>query len=242
MQEVYINMDDSGKLTEKEKFLVYGGLVFTSLQEKQKFSNQYRNIIKSIKCKYCEEHKNLCTRDCPEIKSSTINGSERRRIINLCKNYKLFSLIVDNSSIYPNIMASKASKGRYIDYVQRITLKEVLRTLIAEKIINPNEEIKICINIDQQTTKSNGYYNLRDSIYEEIKHGIYNYNYGIFHKPLFYSDIKLTVNYIDSKKSTVIQAADIIAGSTRRIMYHNETINKRIARLQKFTWVLKFFP
>ena len=36
-QELYINLDDSGKLTPKEKISVYGGLIFLSKKEKDKF-------------------------------------------------------------------------------------------------------------------------------------------------------------------------------------------------------------
>ena len=36
MQEIYINLDDSGKLTKKELISVYGGLVFLSKKEKDK--------------------------------------------------------------------------------------------------------------------------------------------------------------------------------------------------------------
>lgn len=242
MQEIYINMDDSGKLSENEDFLVYGGIVFTSLKEKQEFSNKYRNILNSIKCKYCCETKSKCSYDCPETKSSKINDDDRRRIINLCKKYKVFSLVIDRSKVYTSIMSSKASKGRFIDFALKITLKEVLVTLINENVINPKENIKIVINIDQQTTKSNGYYNLRDSIYEEIKHGIINYNYSTFHKPIFNSEVELNVYYIDSKKSIAIQAADMIAGTTRKIMYYKEPRSHRQNRLQTFNWVLKFFP
>ena len=242
MQEIYINMDDSGKLSNKESFLVYGGIVFSSSEEKQKFSNKYRRIINDIKCQYCHKNQTECSKECPEIKSSKINDADRRRIINLCKQYKVFSLVVDNARVYQSIMSSKASKGRYIDFVLKVTLKEVLSTLIQEAVIDPDKDIKICINIDQQTTKSNGYYSLQDSIYEEIKHGLYNYNYSVFHKAIFNEDVNLYVNYIDSKKSIAIQAADIIAGTTRRIMYYSELKSKRIQRLNTFTWVLKFFP
>ena len=44
-QEIYINLDDSGKLTKKEKVSVYAGIVFLSKQEKDKFITQYRKII-----------------------------------------------------------------------------------------------------------------------------------------------------------------------------------------------------
>lgn len=36
-QTVYINIDDSGKLVDKENVAVYAGLVFISKKEKNKF-------------------------------------------------------------------------------------------------------------------------------------------------------------------------------------------------------------
>ena len=45
-QEIYINLDDSGKLTIKEHVSVYGGLVFFSKKEKDKIITQYRSIVK----------------------------------------------------------------------------------------------------------------------------------------------------------------------------------------------------
>jgi len=53
VQEIYINLDDSGKLTSKERISVYGGLVFFSKKEKDKFITQYKSIINDIKCDYC---------------------------------------------------------------------------------------------------------------------------------------------------------------------------------------------
>ena len=47
-QEIYINLDDSGKLTIKGHVSVYGGLVFFSKKEKDKFITQYRSIVKDI--------------------------------------------------------------------------------------------------------------------------------------------------------------------------------------------------
>ena len=49
-QEIYINLDDSGKLTSKEPVSVYGCLVFFSKKEKDKFITQYRSIVKDIYC------------------------------------------------------------------------------------------------------------------------------------------------------------------------------------------------
>ena len=75
MQEIYINLDDSGKLTKKELISVYGGLVFLSKKEKDKFITQYRSIVNEIKCKYCKKR---CNKKCPEIKNTNIKNSDKR--------------------------------------------------------------------------------------------------------------------------------------------------------------------
>lgn len=68
LQEIYINLDDSGKLTTNEEISVYGGLVFLSKKEKDKFITQYRSIINEIKCDYCLSKKEKCLKKCPEKK------------------------------------------------------------------------------------------------------------------------------------------------------------------------------
>ena len=74
VQEIYINLDDSGKLTTNEQICVYGGLVFLSKKEKDKFITQYRSIINEIKCSYCKE----CDNNCPEIKNTNIKRKDKR--------------------------------------------------------------------------------------------------------------------------------------------------------------------
>ena len=59
-QEIYINMDDSGKLSTHEQVCVYGGLIFLSKKDKDKFITQYRSIIKDIRCKYYGSHERIC--------------------------------------------------------------------------------------------------------------------------------------------------------------------------------------
>jgi len=40
-----------------------------------------------------------------------INDTDRRRIINLCKQYEVFSSILRNKYAYEHILQNKASKG-----------------------------------------------------------------------------------------------------------------------------------
>ena len=46
---------------------------------------------------------------------------------------------------------------------------------LQEKRINADLPIKLVINIDEQTTKTNGYYNLKDGILEKLKYRIMKY-------------------------------------------------------------------
>lgn len=79
-----------------------------------------------------------------------------------------------------------------------------------------NKPIRLIINIDHQSTKSNGYYNLHDGLIEELKYGIVNFNYSSLIKPIIYSNLDILISYQDSGKSYVVQAADLLAGTMRK--------------------------
>lgn len=223
-QKIYINLDDSGKLTPKEQVSVYGGVVFFSKKEKDKFITQYRSIIDEIKCKYCSNSDN-CNKKCPEIKNTNIKPSDKRRIMNYLKKYYTVGLIIKNDNVYDHIKTNKAAKGRFTDYSIRRMIKELINELIRLNMINPNLPLELIINIDEQSTKSNGYYNLRDGLLEELKYGISNYNYSKTFKPIIFSELSIKISYQDSGKNHLVQAADLIAGTTRRISI-NDLKNK----------------
>lgn len=174
IQEIYINLDDSEKLSNKEIVCVYGGIIFTYKKQKDKFITQYKSIIDDIKCHYCK----VCNKVCPEIKNTNIKKSHKRRIMNYLKKYSICALVIKNENVYNYIKNNKAAKGRFIDYSIRRLIKEIINKLIEEDVVNPNLPLKLIINIDQQATKSNGYYNLREGTIEELKYGIVNYNYS----------------------------------------------------------------
>ncbi len=213
-QEIYINLDDSGKLTNKEIVCVYGGIIFLSKKDKDKFITQYRSIINDIKCKYC--HANICNQTCPEIKNTNIKASDKRRIMNYIKKYYVIALVIKNKEIYEHILNNKGAKGRFIDYAIRRVIKESIKSLIKKKRVDASKSLKLIINIDEQSTKNNGYYNLKDGLFEELKHGIANYNYGHIITPILHGDFTISLNYQNSSKSYVVQAADLLAGTIRR--------------------------
>lgn len=91
-----------------------------------------------------------------------------------------------------------------------------MKFLISDEKIVPNKPIRLIINIDQQSTKSNCYYNLHDGLIEELKYGIVNFNYSSLIKPIIYSNLDILISYQDSGKSYVVQAADLLAGTIRK--------------------------
>ena len=241
IQEIYINLDDSGKLSDKEQISVYGGLVFMSKPEKDKFITQYKSIIKDIKCKYCE-HKTKCNNKCPEIKNTNIEPKDKRRIMNYIKMYYVIGFVINNDNVYSYIKVSKAAKGRYIDYALRRLIKEVIKNMIKVNSLNPNKPIKLIINIDEQTTKSNGYYTLREGLIEELKYGIVNYNYLTQIKPIIFANLDIVITYQDSGKSYVVQAADLLAGTIRRTtiesLKKDENVHEILSKFVDFQIIL----
>ena len=243
-QLICINIDDSGKLVNSERVAVYAGLVFLTKKEKDKFITQYRSIVKNIKCKYCKKNIMDCDKmtDCPELKHNMLKSQHNRQLMNYIKKYSVLSCIINNDKIFERIKNDTASRGRYLDYAIKLLIKETLKGLIKEKRIDPNKPIKLILNIDEQTTKTNGYYNLRDGIIEELKHGIINYNYGKIHEPIVYSDLEVIINYQKSEKSYLIQSADLIAGTIRRIYLRNESSAMELLKKLNFVNYKIFLP
>lgn len=233
-QTIYINIDDSGKLVNTEKVSVYAGIVFTSKHEKDKFITQYRSIIQNLKCKYCSIPKISCTNNnfCPELKHNMLKPKHNRQLMNYIKKYSILCCVIDNEKVYSNIKQNTASRGRFLDYALKRLLKETFQGLIKENKINSNEPVRLILNIDEQTTKTNGYYNLQEGIIEELKYGIFNYNYACIHEPILHSDFELVLHYQKSEKSYLIQAADLIAGTIRKNYLNNSEniieFNKKI--------------
>lgn len=223
-QEIYINLDDSGKLNTNEKVCVYAGIVFLSKKEKDKFITQYRKIINEMKCSYCNQNIENCKKNCTEIKNTNIKNVDKRRLMNYINNYYTIALVINNENVYSHIINNKASRGRYIDYTIRRLIKSTIEELISSNKIDPYKNTKLIINIDEQSTKSNGYYNLKDGLMEELLHGIVNYNYGIIHDKVLYGNLDISLTYQDSGKSYSVQASDLIAGTARRKFLDGEDI------------------
>lgn len=241
--EIFILMDDSGKLNKNENSCIFGGLFFYSSTDYMNFVNKYKSIIDDIKCNYCKQKTDNCDKECIEIKGTTrIKNSHRRRIFNLLKKQYNFGVFIKNKRIYDFIINDKAARGRYCDYAQKRIVKEVILYSIQNKKIDPNKPLKLYLKIDETKTKSNGYYNLKDSIYEELVNGIINYDYSITHKPILKDKLTIKYKQYDSKYNFGIQGADIISHYLHSEYEKLLTNGKDISSTVSFIEVKLFLP
>lgn len=239
-QTIYFCLDDSGKLSSNEKYCTYGGVVFFSKQERDKFITQYKSIINEMKCKYCKFLK--CEENCPELKCYNIAPKHRRRIMNYIKKYFVISVIICNFQVYSYVMKDKASKGRYLDYCLRRLIKNVIKEAIKKEKLDSSLPLKIVIEIDEQATKNNGYYNLKEGLKEELSHGIINFDYGTVLSPIVNNEVIVELHYRDSSKTYVVQAADFVAGTARRIVLANYSKENELLRQLSFIDYKIFLP
>lgn len=227
-QILYISLDDSGKLNSKEKYLVYGGLYFTNKKELDKFKVQYKKIRNEI-------GKKDCYRNANELKGYTLKNKDRLRLLRFIYKYNTTGLIVDNSMIdKQDILINKDAKGRYRDYVIKLLIKDIVIELIKTKKIDSHKPLVFIINMDQESSKSNGRYTLDEGIYEELIKVIVNYNYGFRTNPVLYNNLIVKIYSQNSKDSIIIQASDLVAKN----IWRNKINNLKIEGIT----VLKTFP
>lgn len=101
-------------------------------------------------------------------------------------------------------------------------MKELFLKLIKDGKILPTEDITLLLNIDQQGFATNGLYGLGDGIKEELRHGIQNFNYGIFFEPILSGNFLVVTKACVSASDYLIQASDILANRTWRSHKSND--------------------
>ena len=146
-----------------------------------------------------------------ELKAANLSAKHKRSLFKAVEDYDTICGVVEISRVYNHILANKRSICRYKDYVLKRVVKQQLISYIEKGIISRDQDIDIYISIDEQLTATNGYYNLSDSISEELQHGIRNWDYGVVHSRVFSGEVNVYIEYCDSSKNYLIQASDIIA-------------------------------
>lgn len=203
-QSIYMFFDDSGVFHKNDRYFIYAGYVFIGSEEKDGARRKYKKIVKQIK--------NILNRN-DELKAFNIENKYKRALLRVLKSYIRIAVVVDLQKIKDEILDDKKSRVRFKDFALKRLVKKIIKKMIEKAQINPRESCKIYLNIDEQSTATNGVYGLRDSIKEELAYGIYNYDYSVFYEPIIQGELQVELHYCQSVNEYLIQAADILANT-----------------------------
>lgn len=211
---IFIYSDESGVFDKiHNEYFVFGGLILLGKDSKEEWERLYRNAERAITPKYQQNQ---------ELKASVVSNKDKGKLFrSLNKCYK-FSVVINESKVHEEIFKNKKSKQRYLDYAYKITVKKALQDVINKGIINPNEVENIYFFVDEHTTATDGKYELREALDQELMVGTFNYHYYVFYEPIFPDLKSLSLEYCNSEKKRLVRAADIIANRVYYLAVSNQ--------------------
>ncbi len=144
--------------------------------------------------------------------------------------------MIKQKELDKKIFENKRHKQRFLDFAYKMVLKKCFEQMIKYGYLDPSSVDTIYVNVDEHTTATDGLYELRENLLNEFKFGTWNFEYDKFFNPIF-KDLKdVVVNFCDSRKTTLVRAADIIANHC----FHsaNKNIGTVEAKSNMFVYVL----
>lgn len=203
--DIYVYSDESGVFDKSHNdYFVFGGVLFFSKEERDVCTRKYKNAEKTIR-------KNGHYKKDIELKAATIRNKEKGKLFRALSQYQRFGIVIRQKRILSRIFASKKDKQRYLDFAYKIGLKRLFNQLMRDGRIAADQVENIHVFVDQHTTATNGRYELREGLEQELKLGTYNYNYSTFFPPIFPNLRSVTLSFCNSEKQTLIRSADIVA-------------------------------
>lgn len=202
---IFVYSDESGVFDQKHnQYFVFGGIIFLSKESRDICSRLYKKAEKDIISNGYYSFND-------ELKAHIITNREKGKLFRSLNNFYKFGVVIKQEKVYPKLFENKKTKQRYLDYAYKMAIKNAFNSLIRAQAIDSAKVENIYFFNDEHTTATNGKYELRESLEEEFKNGVFKFESNIFHKPLFQNLKTLTLEYCDSKNKTLIRAADIVA-------------------------------
>ena len=223
---LYFYSDESGVFDILHNdFFVFGGLIFLGTEEKEKWSRKYAAAEKTLR-------KSKGVASGYELKATKITNAEKLKLYRALNQCYKFGVVVHQKFILERIFASKKDKQRYLDFAYKIGVKRALQELLNQQIIQQQEIERIYFYVDEHTTATNGRYELKEGLEQELKNGTFNYNYQHFFEPLFPDLIDLQLEFCNSESKLLVRAADIVAN---RIYYLVQNDPEKLEQLERMS-------
>lgn len=210
MANIYIYSDESGTFDYKNyKYFVYGGILFLSKETKDEASRRYLSVERMIR-------KCFSFRKSEEIKASKIPFKLRKKLLAVYKKQESypFCIVIKLNDLKQKetISSHPKSKQRYMDWAYKMGIKALLKRLISESKIDINQQNNIFFMADEHQSATDGRYELKEALEQELNIGTYNFDWGKFFEPIFYKvPAVIDFNFCNSETTTLVRLADIIS-------------------------------
>lgn len=160
--DLFVYSDESGVFDKAHnEIFVFGGLIFIGKDQKDEYARRYIAAEKVMRgCRY-STHK--------ELKACRISNKDKGKLYRATNGTVRFGVLINQQKVLPRIFESKKDKQRYLDYAYKIGLKRALEYLISEEYITRSDVNAIHIYNDEHTTATNGRYELREAIENELE-------------------------------------------------------------------------
>ena len=203
--------DESGVFDKAHnEFFVFGGIILFGKDARDSLYRQFIAAERKIA--------SACGMGGVELKACKLSNKHKASLFKLAGKAYRYGFVVDQARVMDTIFLEKKSKQRYLDYVYKVGLKKVIDGLISVGEADRDAVDGIFIRFDEHSTATNGRYELREGIESEFKRGTHNFEFGIFHPPIF-PGMKgpIDLEFRDSASDALIRASDIVAN---RVWHH----------------------
>ncbi len=218
--DLFVYSDESGVFDKAHNdIFVFGGLIFLGKEQKDNFARKYaaaEKVVRGSKYKMNDE-----------LKACKITNSEKGKLYRAMNGAIRFGVIINQKNVLERIFQSKKDKQRYLDYAYKICVKKALQKLVDEGVIVKEDVQTIYFYNDEHSTATNGRYELREGLEQELKNGTYNMQYNKFFPPVFEGLQGIDLRYCDSSKVPLVRAADIVANR----IYHM-ALDRNVEKLE----------
>ena len=205
---IFIYADESGVFdVVHNDYYVFAWVLCLGKESKDNISRKFINAEKNLRC--CNKYNG-----CRELKAVKLKPKDKMSLYRSLNSVYRGSVIIKQQHVNENIFATKKTKQRFLDYALKRGIKSHLLALVENGLLAGSDIDNIYFALDEHTTATDGIYELREALIEELKYGTFNYTYQKFFSPPF-PDIKnIDLKYCDSTRKTLIRAADIVANVT----------------------------
>ena len=229
--DIFVYSDESGVFdVAHNKYFVFGGIILLGKASKEKCARKYAHVEKVLR-------NNKSVGVDYELKATRITNSEKSQLFRSLNNVYKFGVVINQKNLHKKIFEQKKTKQRYLDYAYKIALKKALKSLIDSGAIDVKDVNSLNVYVDEHTTATDGRYELRESIEQEFKLGVVNFQYGTYYPPIF-PDIKVVnLDYCNSSSVRLVRAADIVSN---RLFYM--AVNEQIDSINRENFFITFLP